>query len=105
MLFYQNYFLKCYQPLKNEIQETYSRNHVLEGVHDFAGFSFLEVLEAASDDDDRHEHDSQVEIVLRGVLHREVVHGVRDIAQDSSDLEIMYRFRKEETIIKKSGIQ
>lgn len=40
----------------------YLWNHVLEGFHDFRALSFLEIGEAAGDDDDSRQHNSQIQL-------------------------------------------
>ena len=40
----------------------YLRDHVLEGLHDLRALSFLEVGEAAGDDDDSRQHDTQIQL-------------------------------------------
>lgn len=40
----------------------YLRDHVLKGLHDLGALGLLEVGEAASDDDDRRQHDTEIQL-------------------------------------------
>lgn len=52
----------------------YLRDHVLEGLHDLRALGFLEVGEAAGDDDDSRQHDTQIQ--LQGNKRRERQRGM-----------------------------
>jgi hypothetical protein len=72
--------------VKSFVEEaTNRRHHAFEGFHDFGTFAFLIVLEAAGNDDDTHEHETQIQIVGRRILKSEVIDGVSDIAEDRTN--------------------
>lgn len=60
-------------------------NHVLKGIHNLRRLAFLIVLENSGDDDDSHKYNSEVQVILRWVLHGEIIHRVGDVTKDSSN--------------------
>lgn len=58
------FFFIFYQEIMT-LRSLYLWDHVLEGFHDLGALSFLEIGEAACDDDDRRQHDAQIQLQNR----------------------------------------